>query len=211
MDYGLLPLRYPFDAFEPHLSVEALKIHREGVHRTYAEALNDALLQVPALCGLTIEALLRSLADVPDLIRERIRFEAGGHANHQFLWKILGPGQADGPRERLGDLINRSFGSFEAFKVQFKAMALSQERQGWAFLTLPRGIESTLEIIVLPGNGSVLPLGKRGILICDLWDHAWRTDHRSRDEWIDAFWNIVDWRACEDRFEQMAPPGASSS
>ena len=97
--------------------------------------------------------------------------------------------------------MNVRLGSVAAFRSRFEAAALGLRGSGWAFLsrTTPGGVE-TLEILALPGNGSVLPLGKPGILICDMWEHAYEREHGDdRAAWLRAYWMMVDWVECERR------------
>ena len=99
--YTLPPLRFGYDALEPAIDAETMRLHHDKHHRGYVDAVNTALAKHPEWLGKTIEDVLRHLPELPDDIREVVRNQGGGHANHQFFWKILTP---DGPGKPSGDL-----------------------------------------------------------------------------------------------------------
>lgn len=204
MAYDIPPMRFPDDALEPHVATGVLRHHHEVIHPAYLTALNALLADNPDCDRDTVETLLREIDQIPGALRQQIAHLAGGHANHQFLWKILGPQVvADKPTDPVGDLateIDRTYGSADRFRAAFRDASLALPTEGWAFLSLSQPRTGGLEIVVLPGNGSVLPIAKPGILICDLWDHH---GHDSRAAWLDAFWHVVDWDVCEYRYQGL--------
>lgn len=203
MAYDIPPLRFAYDALEPHVSAAALKQHHEIVHRGYLDGLNALLAAHPEVDRETVEDLLRGIDEVPAPLRQQAAHLAGGHANHQFLWKILGPQTSPAPTAPIGGLataIDEAYGSFDAFRSAFARAALALPTEGWAFLSLSKPRTGDLEIVVLPGNGSVLPIARPGILICDLWDHM---GHATRAGWLDAFWHVVDWEVGEYRYQGL--------
>jgi Fe-Mn family superoxide dismutase len=192
--YSLNPIDWTYEDLEPHVPAADAKRHREGVHQAYIDALNALVADNPELAGKTVEELLRGIDDVPRAVRQQTAHLAGGHANHQFLWKVLGPAS---PRQPVGELaaeIDRTYGSFGGFRSAFEAAAAGLGVEGWVFLSLSRPLTGDLEIVALPGNGSVLPIAKPGILICDLWDHG--TGRPA----FPAYWDIVDWNVGEYRY-----------
>lgn len=202
MTFALNPVPHTGEQLFPAVPTDWFARHRDIHHAGYIKRVNALLTRYPHLQNRTVEDLLRRIDDVPQEIRDEFRFEAGGHADHQFLWKILGPvRENNAPFGELAEALERHFGSFDNFRVQFEMAALSLHGPGWAFLsrTAPQGVE-TLEILALPGNGSVLPLGKPGILICDMWEHAYEREHGDdRAAWLSSFWKIVSWDECERR------------
>lgn len=203
MAYDIPPLRFAYDALEPHVSAAALKQQHEIVHRGYLDGLNALLAAHPEIDRETVEDLLRGIDEVPAPLRQQAAHLAGGHANHQFLWKILGPQTSSAPTAPIGGLataIDEAYGSFDAFRSAFARAALALPTEGWAFLSLSKPRTGDLEIVVLPGNGSVLPIARPGILICDLWDHM---GHATRAGWLDAFWHVVDWDVGEYRYHGL--------
>ena len=204
MAYHIPPLRFDYDALEPHIKREVMIHHHKSVHPAYLSALNALLVENPDCGRDTVEALLRGLEEIPVGLRQQVAHLAGGHANHQFFWKVLGPQGLDAaPATPVGNLageIDRAWGSFDRFRTAFTDAALSLSTEGWAFLSLSKPKSGDLEIVVLPGNGSVLPIAKPGILICDLWNHHSKNNH---EEWLEAFWHVVDWNICEYRYQGL--------
>jgi Fe-Mn family superoxide dismutase len=203
--YQLPQLRFAVDTLEPYITKDMLRRHHALHHLAYVARLNAVLERYPALQGSTIEELLRMLPAQSAEIRAALEDVAGGHANHQFQWKVIGPACGGAPAGALGEAMERCFGSFAAFRDRFMAAAMAHVGSGWAFLSVPRLGEDRLEILVLPNNGSVLPIGKPGVLICDLWEHSHETQYpASREAYLDAFFHVVDWGVCGERFESFA-------
>ncbi len=206
MVYSLNPISYCADDLSPAVPADWLERHRTIHHAGYIRRVNAFLERYPQLQGRSVEELLRKTHEIPEEIRDELVFEAGGHADHQFLWKILGHAKENNaPSGELMEALERHFGSFDNFRVQFELCAMSLHGPGWAFLlrTAPQGVE-TFEILALSGNGSVLPLGKPGVLICDMWEHAYEREHGDdRAAWLRAFWQIVNWDECNRRLIGM--------
>ncbi len=202
--YTFLPLAYSFSDLAPAMSEATMRFHHDVIHGAYLAACNELLVPYPALAALTIEQVLADPQRLPAEIREKFLVNGGGHANHQFMWKILGARRGTQPRTALGAKINEAFGGLESFKAKFKSAALGLAGEGWAFLSLAAPRTSALEIVVLSANGNVLELRKPGILICDLWQHAYCDDHNGdRAAWIDNYLNIVDWSQCSLRYDRL--------
>ena len=194
--YILPPLRFAYDALEPVIDEATMRLHHGKHHQAYVDAVNAALARHPAWLGKTIEEVLRNLPEIPEDIRQTVRNQGGGHANHQFFWKILTP---EGPGAPSGDLaaaISAEFGSFDAFKAAFEAAGLRHFGSGWVFLVARPRENFRLEILTLPNQDSVLALDTPapGLLCCDLWEHAYYLQHQNRRaDWLRAFWNVVHW------------------
>ena len=202
MPYDLPPLRFADDALEPAIGAGALRAHHEVVHKGYADAINKMIAPYPDLAGRTIEDVLREPEGLPAEVRDAALDVGGAHANHQFFWKVIGPNGGE-PEDALADAIVRDFGGIEGFKAAFTSAALDLDGPGFAFLSLAAPKAERLEVLVLPQNGSVLTFSKPGVLVCDLWEHAWKADHPTLAAWIEAFWGIVDWRVCRARYEAL--------
>src|SRR6202171_4721887 len=134
MAYELPPLTYPFDALEPHIDAKTMEIHHDKHHQAYITNANNALKDYPELAAKPVEELLKNLNTVPEAIRGPVRNNAGGHANHTFFWKILGPNAGGSPKGKLAEAINSTFGSFEQFKEKFQAAGAGRFGSGWAWL-----------------------------------------------------------------------------
>lgn len=140
MTYSLPPLSYAFDALEPVIDAQTMELHHDKHHQAYVTALNTALEGHPDLAAKSIEMLPQRLGDVPDDIRDAVRNQGGGHANHQLFWKVLKPGGATGPSGCLAKLIDETFGSLDTFKAAFEDAGMKHFGSGWVFLaTDPKG------------------------------------------------------------------------
>jgi superoxide dismutase, Fe-Mn family len=199
MAYKVAPLRFAYDAFEPHIDAETMELHHDRHHQTCVDNVNKAIEPYPDLAGLTIEDLLSRLDQVPEAIRTAVRNHGGGHANHQFFWEILAPKSGAPPRSAIGAAISRDFGSFEQFQFVFAEVAAMHFGSGWVFLV---GNPSTgrLEIMALPNQDSPLLHGKPGLLCCDVWEHAYYLKHRNRrSDYLRAWWNVIAWDVVDER------------
>lgn len=203
--YVLPPLKFAYDALEPAIDEATMRLHHDKHHQAYVDKVNEALAKHPQWLGLTIEQVLARSAELPEDIRETVRKQGGGHANHQFFWKVLTPGGAPtGPSGALKAAIDATWGSFEAFKAAFEVKALAHFGSGWAFLVAHPTRNFALEILTLPNQDSLLTLPEPspGLLTCDLWEHAYYLRYNNRRaDWVKAFWSIVNWPYIGERFE----------
>ena len=146
--------------------------------------------------GLTIEEVLRRLAEIPEAIRAIDKDQGGGHANHQFFWKILTPDAPDGPSGDLKAAIETEWGSVDAFKAAFEAAGAALFGSGWVFLVARPKQNFKLEILALPNQDSLLiqPEPAPGLLACDVWEHAYYLKYNNRRaDWLKAWWGVVHW------------------
>ena len=204
MAFSFLPLAYKFNDLLPAMNEETARQHHDVIHGAYIAETNRLLLPYRNLDELTIEQVLSNPDHVPMAAREAVRFHGSGHANHQFMWKILGSQRRTQPSERLGQKLDAIFGGFNEFLQSFKSAALAIDGDGWAFLSLTAPRSPELEIVLTRGNGNVLELRKPGVMICDLWRHAYEDDHRGdRAAWIDAYLQIIDWSQCSIRYDRL--------
>lgn len=204
--HELPPLPYGYDALEPVIDRETMELHHNRHHRAYVDALNRALQPYPDLQGRGVEALLRDLDAMPAPIRETVRNNGGGHANHQMFWTIMQPGGAKQPSGALLDAIAKSFGSFDGFRQRFEEAGLRHFGSGWVFLvTRPGGRE--LEILTLPNQDAVPMLKRHALLGNDLWEHAYYLKHRNRRaDYLRGWWQVVNWTVVAARLD-AAPAG----
>ena len=198
MAYTLPDLPYPFDALEPHIDARTMEIHHDRHHGTYVTNVNAAL-EGSDLADLPIEELLQSLDRVPDDKRNAVRNNGGGHYNHSLFWESLsgdGGGQPDGD---LASAIDEAFGSFADFQAKLKAAGLGQFGSGWAWL-IHDG--SGLAVVSTPNQDNPISQGKTPLLGVDVWEHAYYLLYQNRrPDYIDAWWNVVNWPVVAERFE----------
>jgi Fe-Mn family superoxide dismutase len=199
MPFELPALPYAHDALEPHIDRATMEIHHGKHHNAYVTNLNAALANAPELAGKTLEELLAgNLAIVPDAIKGAVRNNGGGHWNHSMFWQIMAPNADGAPVGNVAAAIDAAFGSFDEFKAKFKAAAIGRFGSGWAWLVKSG---AGVEIVSTPNQDNPLMDGKTAILGLDVWEHAYYLKYQNRrPDYIDAFWNVVDWNAVEARF-----------
>lgn len=202
MAHTLPALPYSFSALEPHIDALTMEIHHDRHHQAYVTKLNEALEKSPEHAGLSIEELLVQLESLPESIRTAVRNNGGGHYNHTLFWESMSEQGGGEPTGELGAAITKSFGSFTAFQEAFAAAAVGRFGSGWAWLVVTA--DNELKIVSTPNQdnpimeGSDLPL-----LGLDVWEHAYYLKYQNkRPDYIQAWWNVVDWKKISERFAQ---------
>ena len=191
MAYQLPDLPYAFDALEPYIDAKTMEIHHDKHHNAYVTGLNDAL-NGHDLANKPVEEVLRNINQVPEEKKQAVINHGGGHANHSLFWQILGSNKGGEPTGALGDAINKTFGSFSAFKDKFATAAKTRFGSGWAWLVVNQ--DGLLEVLSTPNQNSPLMDNQIPILGLDVWEHAYYLNYQNRrPEYIEAFWNVVNW------------------
>ncbi|MDO8540909.1 MAG: Fe-Mn family superoxide dismutase [Opitutaceae bacterium] len=206
MAFELPQLPYPSNALEPHIDAKTMEIHHGKHHQAYVTNANNALKDQPALANLDVNALIADLSKVPENIRGPVRNNAGGHSNHSFFWKIMGPGKGGAPKGKLADAITSTWGSFDKFKEEFAKAAATRFGSGWAWLVV--GADKKLAIGSTANQDSPL-MGKavagfegKPVIGLDVWEHAYYLNYQNRrPDYVTAWWNVVDWDAAEKNFQ----------
>src|SRR3954471_16722577 len=139
MAHEVPPLPYGYNALEPHIDEQTMRIHHDKHNAAYVTNLNAALEKHADLQGKSIQDLLKSINSVPEEIRTAVRNNGGGHANHTMFWEIMGPGAGSPPGGPLGGELKKAFGAFAAFQQKVKEAALGRFGSGWAWLVLADG------------------------------------------------------------------------
>lgn len=200
MAHELPPLPYAYDALEPHIDEQTMRIHHDKHHQTYITNLNAALEGHSSLEGKSAEELVSDLDSVPEGIRTAVRNNGGGHANHTFFWEIMGPDGGGAPSGALADAIDSTFGSFDDFKGQVAAAAAARFGSGWAWLTVDSN--GALQVESTANQDSPLSEGRTPILGVDVWEHAYYLKYQNlRPKYVEAWWNTVNWSAVASRYE----------
>jgi Fe-Mn family superoxide dismutase len=199
--FTLPALPFAYDALEPHLDSETLVIHHREHHGGYVKKLNEALAGHADLHDRTLEYLLSGLSSLPSQIQTAVRNNGGGHLNHDFFWNQLAPSAQAAPRGPLAEAISKQFGSEESFRAQFADVANKHFASGWTALAWDKA-NARLEIVDLPGH-DILPPQKVGLLICDVWEHAYYLRYRNRrPAFLAAYWHVVNWQFAEQAFSR---------
>ena len=201
MAFSLPDLPYDYDALEPVIDEQTMRIHHGKHHQGYTNKLNAALEGHDDLSEHSIEALLHGLDNLPADIQTAVRNNGGGFANHRLFWSVLSPEGGGEPTGALAEAIDEEFGSFDAFKKSFTNAATGQFGSGWGWLvTHPDG---SLEVYSTPNQDSPYLEGDTPVLGVDVWEHAYYLNYQNeRGTYVDKFWDIVDWNAVNERYEK---------
>ena len=199
MIHQLPTLDYAYDALEPHFDAATMEIHHSKHHQGYVNNLNKAIAD-SELENTALKDLLARAGTLPAAVRNN----AGGHYNHSLFWEILSPNGGGKPEGSLETAIERAFGSFEDFKAKFTTAASTRFGSGWAWLIVNE--EGKLEITSTPNQDNPLMdvAADKGtpILGLDVWEHAYYLNYQNlRPDYINAWWNVVDWDAAAARFD----------
>jgi len=197
--HKLPKLPYKYDALEPHIDVETMKVHHGKHHRAYTDKLNEVLAKYPNLQKQSPSDLLRNLVSLPvdDADRALLRNHGGGYLNHALFWDVLGPEKAID--EKLVADVEQTYGSVETFRDRFTTQSTRHFGSGWTWLV--RDGDGKLDLYTLPNQDSPYTLGHTPILMLDLWEHAYYLKYQNRRaDYLKAFWNVVDWDAVERRY-----------
>jgi superoxide dismutase, Fe-Mn family len=198
MAHTLPALGYAYDALEPHIDARTMEIHHSKHHNAYITNLNNALAGKTELEAHSSDALIRSLASLPEDIRTAVRNNAGGDVNHTFFWKIIAPGGASAPSGELAAAIDAAFGSYDAFKEAFAKAGATRFGSGWAWLC--KKADGTLAVCSTANQDNPIMGAEAGacggtpILGLDVWEHAYYLNYQNRrPDYISAFWSVVNW------------------
>ena len=199
MAHELPELPYSHDALEPFIDKSTMEIHHGKHHNAYVTNLNNAISGNESLESKSIIELISDLDSVPEEIRGAVRNNGGGHANHSLFWSIMGPGKGGEPSGALGDAINSTFGSFDTLKDEFTKAGMTRFGSGWAWLSVSGG---SIVVSSTPNQDSPIMDGDEPIIGCDVWEHAYYLKYQNlRPDYINAWWNVVDWDAAAVRFD----------
>lgn len=205
MAYELPKLDYDYSALEPHIDARTMEIHHTKHHQTYIDKVNQAIEGHSNLAAKDVKSLISDLDSVPENIRTVVRNNGGGHFNHEFFWKIIGPNQGGEPAGKLGDAIKDKWGSLDKFKEEFAAAGVARFGSGWVWLCLRS--DQSIGICSTPNQDSPL---MKGVVDCngspilglDVWEHAYYLNYQNRrPDYIKAFWNVVNWNQAARNYE----------
>ena len=199
MAFTLAPLPYANDALEPHFDAKTMEIHHDKHHQAYVTNLNNAV-EGTENAGKSLEELVASAGAISPAVRNN----GGGHWNHTFFWNTISPKGGGSPKGDLAKAIDAKFGSFDAFKEEFKKAATSRFGSGWAWLIGTGNGEVAVTSTPNQDNPLMDVAEAKGtpIIGLDVCEHAYYLKYQNkRPDYIDAFWNVVDWDAAEKNFQ----------
>jgi Fe-Mn family superoxide dismutase len=201
MAYQLPPLPYDYNALEPHIDEQTMRLHHDKHHQAYVDNVNKALQGQAQFENMSVEDLLRHINEVPADIRTAVQNNGGGHANHSMYWQIMKPNGGGTPTGELADAINAAFGSFDNFKTAFNDAGTKRFGSGWAWLVL--GQDGKLAVTSTANQDSPLMTGQHPIMGNDVWEHAYYLKYQNRRaEYLNAWWNVLNWDEIARRYSQ---------
>ncbi|HTY46407.1 MAG TPA: superoxide dismutase [Methanomassiliicoccales archaeon] len=192
--YELMPLPYDYKALAPVISEDLLRLHHDKHHAAYVNGANAILQKLEKARGENVDLDMKAIA-------KEYSFHFGGLFLHEKFWKNMAPaGKAGGkPGGKIGDVLNKEFGSFERFKKEFSAVASSVEGSGWAAVSFCGHTDRPVLVQIEKHNVNVTPQQKV-LLVLDVWEHAYYLDYKNdRGKFIENWWNVVNWDEVEKR------------
>lgn len=192
--FVLPALGYAENAVEPAVDAQTMSIHHDKHHAAYVTNLNKALESQTALQSKTLRELLTGLSSLPDGVRNAVRNNGGGHANHALYWGLLAPNGAKAPSGALASAVMRDFGSVAACLAAMKTAGLGQFGSGWSWLVRDGG--GKLSVRATPNQDTPLTDGMRPIVGVDVWEHAYYLKYQNRrTDYLDAVLGALNWDA----------------
>jgi Fe-Mn family superoxide dismutase len=201
MAYSVPDLPYDYGALEPHIDEQTMRVHHDKHHQAYVDKANAAL-DGTEWADTDVDEVLRNLSSLPDDIRTPVRNNAGGHSNHTFFWQIMSPDEGGEPEGDLRAAIDDAFGGLDPFKDELKNAGVNRFGSGWAWLVHDG---SGLAVVSTANQDSPISDGQTPLLGVDVWEHAYYLKYQNRrPDYIDAWWNVVNWPEVATRFGAAA-------
>jgi superoxide dismutase, Fe-Mn family len=201
MPYEVPALPYDYAALEPHIDEATMRVHHDKHHQAYVDKVNAAL-EGTDWADRPIEDVIANLSQVPEGKRGPVRNNGGGHLNHTLFWESMSPSGGGTPEGDLAAAIDEAFGSFDELKATMKDAGVNQFGSGWSWLAHDG---SGLVVVPTPNQDNPLTDGKTPLLGVDVWEHAYYLKYQNRrPDYIDAWWNTVDWAKVAERFAAVS-------
>ena len=201
MPYELPPLPYDYDALEPHIDEETMRVHHDKHHAAYVTNANAAL-EGTEWANRPVEQMLDNLDLLPEDKQMAVRNNAGGHANHTLFWQIMSPDGGGEPEGDLATAIADTFDSVDELKRQLSDAGVKRFGSGWTWL-IHDG--TGLAVVSTPNQDSPLMTGDTPLLGIDVWEHAYYLKYQNRrPDYLEAWWNVVNWPAVAERYAAAA-------
>jgi len=201
MPFEVPPLPYDYNALEPHIDEQTMRVHHDKHHQAYVDKANGAL-EGTEWADKPVEEVMKNLQALPDDKRGAVRNNGGGHYNHSLFWQWMSPDGGGQPDGALAEAINSAFGSFEDFKAKLKNAGVNQFGSGWAWLVQDG---SGLTVVSTPNQDNPVSEGKTPLLGVDVWEHAYYLKYQNkRPDYLDAWWNVVNWPKVAEGFANVA-------
>ena len=198
MAFSVPDLPYAYDALEPTIDEQTMHLHHDKHHQAYVDKANAAL-EGTEWADKDVVEVLQNLDALPADKQGAVRNNGGGHYNHSLFWEMMSPDGGGEPSGELADAISSAFGSFDAFKAEFKEAGITQFGSGWAWLV--KNSDGSVAVTKTANQDSPVSSGQTPLLGVDVWEHAYYLKYQNkRPEYLDAFWNVVNWDYVASRF-----------
>jgi superoxide dismutase, Fe-Mn family len=198
MPYEVPALPYDYDALEPHIDEQTMRVHHDKHHQAYVDNANKAL-EGTEWADRPVESVLANIEILPEDKQTAVRNNAGGHANHSFLWEIMGPDGGGEPSGSLGAAIESTFGSLDQLKEQVNDAGVKRFGSGWTWLVHDG---TGLAIYSTANQDSPITNSHTPLLGIDVWEHAYYLKYQNRrPDYLAAWWNVVNWDAVQQRYD----------
>jgi Fe-Mn family superoxide dismutase len=198
MAYEVPPLPYDYNALEPHIDEQTMRLHHDKHHQAYVDNANKAL-EGTEWADRSVEQVLANLEILPEEIRTAVRNNAGGHANHSLFWEVMSPNGGGEPSGSLADAINNTFDSVDELKKLLNDTGVKRFGSGWSWLVHDG---TGLAVYSTANQDSPISNSDTPLLGIDVWEHAYYLKYQNRrPEYLEAWWNVVNWEAVQQRFE----------
>ncbi len=193
--YELPPLPYDYNALEPHIDEQTMRLHHDKHHLAYVNGANKALEELEKARSSGDFALVKHW-------ERELAFHGSGHINHVIFWENMSPNGGGEPTGDLANQIEKDFGSFAQFKAHFSAAAKAVEGSGWAILGWDK-VGGHLLVYTAENHQNQTVRGVAPLLLLDVWEHAYYLKYQNnRGAYVDAWWNVVNWEDVAKRFAE---------
>jgi len=198
MPYEVPPLPYDYNALEPHIDEQTMRLHHDKHHQAYVDNANKALAGTEWE-DRPVDHVLANLEILPEEIRTAVRNNAGGHANHSLFWEIMSPSGGGDPGGSLAAAINDTFDSLDELKKLMNDTGVKRFGSGWSWLVYDG---TGLAVYSTANQDSPISNSDVPLLGIDVWEHAYYLKYQNRrPEYLETWWNVVNWGAVQQRFE----------
>jgi Fe-Mn family superoxide dismutase len=197
MAFEVPPLPYDYNALEPHIDEQTMRLHHDKHHQAYVDKANAAL-EGTDWANESVEQILSIVDTLPEDKQAVLRNNAGGHANHSMFWEIMSPDGGGEPEGELAEAINDTFGSVDELKKAVNDAGVNRFGSGWTWLVYDG---TGLAVYSTANQDSPILQSDEPLLGNDVWEHAYYLKYQNRrPDYLEAWWNVVSWPAVAERY-----------
>jgi Fe-Mn family superoxide dismutase len=197
MAFEVPPLPYDYNALEPHIDEQTMRLHHDKHHQAYVDKANAAL-EGTDWASESVEQILSIVDTLPEDKQAVLRNNAGGHANHSMFWENMSPDGGGEPEGELADAINDTFGSVDELKKAVNDAGVNRFGSGWTWLVYDG---TGLAVYSTANQDSPILQSDEPLLGNDVWEHAYYLKYQNRrPDYLEAWWNLVNWPAVAERY-----------